>query len=78
MVTPTFAAAVTEALRTEFALKVSALMPAFDSIVFSHLAMVDEQTGWCGLIVAINNFEVSSLKASVCFLYAGVSLLSTS
>ena len=38
---------------TKYALKVSVLIPAFDSIVFSHLAMVNELTGLCGLIVAI-------------------------
>ena len=70
VVMPAFAAADTEVLRTECALKVSAMMPAFDSIVFSHLAMVDELTGWCGLIVAINSFEVCSLKASVRFSHA--------
>ena len=69
VVMPAFAAADTEALRTECALKVTVLMPAFDSIVFSHLAMVDELTGWCGLIVAVNSFEVFSLKASVRFSY---------
>ena len=77
VVMPAFAAAVTEALRTECALKVSVLMPAFDSIVFSHLAMVDELAGWCSLIVAINSFEVRSLKASVRFSYARSVLLDT-
>ena len=43
-------------------------MPAFDSNVFSHLVMVDKLTGWCGLIVAVNSFEVCSLKALYAFL----------
>ena len=55
---------------TECGLKVSMLMPAFYSIVFSHLVMVDELTGWYGLIVAINSFEICFLKVSVCFSYA--------
>ena len=46
------------------------LIPAFTSIVFSHLVIVDELTGWCGLVVAITSFEVCSLKACVRFSYA--------
>ena len=34
----------------------SVLMPAFASIVLSHLAIVDEHTGLCGLTVPMNKW----------------------
>ena len=50
VVTPA-AAAEALALRTEWALKISVSIPAFPSSDFSHLAMVDEHTGLCCLLV---------------------------
>ena len=56
VVIPVFAAVDTEAPRTEWALKIGVSMPAFSVMVFSHLAMVDDATAFCGLMVARNNF----------------------
>lgn len=56
VVTPASAAAETEALLTEWALKISVSMPDLVNVVFNHLAMVDEVTGWYGCIVAMRSW----------------------
>ena len=48
VVTPALATMDTEALRTEWALKIVVSMPAFPMVVFSHLAMVDDVMGLMG------------------------------
>ena len=60
MVTPAFAADDTAALRTEWALKISVLIPDFVSVDFIHLAMVDDETGLYGRINAINRLNLLS------------------
>ena len=56
IVTPALAAVDTEALRTEWALKMLVSIPYFAMMVFNQLAIVEEATALCGLIVAISNF----------------------
>ena len=60
MVTPAFAADDTAALRTEWALKISVLIPDFVSVDLIHLAMVDDETGLYGWINAINRLNLLS------------------
>ena len=52
MVTPALVAVDTEALSTEWALKIVVSMPTFPITVFNHLALVENVTTLCGLIVA--------------------------
>ena len=47
VVTPTLKAAKVAAPLIEWALKMLVSMPAFSSMDFSHLAMVEELTGLC-------------------------------
>ena len=54
VVTPAAAAADALVLRTECALNISVFTPVFPKVVFSHLAMVEEHTGLCGLLVPMN------------------------
>ena len=67
VVTPALAAVDTEALRTEWALKIVVSTPAFPIKVFIHLAMVDDATALCGLMVAM-----SSLLSLLAFLIFSV------
>ena len=43
------------AFRMEYALKMLVSIPALLSTVFNHRATVDDDTGLCGLIMAISN-----------------------
>ena len=52
-VTLTSAAEEQAALRTQWALKMLVSIPALLSTVFNHRATVDDETGLCGLIIAI-------------------------
>ena len=76
MVTPLLAAAVVAALLVECALNIDVSMPAFARVVFSHLAIVDEATGLCGLIVDKNTWwgfcscPLPVLKGAVLFRYS--------
>ena len=54
-VTPALAAVDTEAQRTEWALKSVVSTPAFPMMVLSHLAIVDDVTALCGLMVAMSS-----------------------
>ena len=63
VVTPAAAAANDEAPQTEWAPNIPTLIPACCSISLSHRAMVDEDTGWCGLTIATNNFTVPSERS---------------
>ena len=65
VVIPAFADVDTEALRTECTLKISAFIPDFVSIFFSHLARVHEVTALCGFITAMNNCDSLPLNLSV-------------
>ena len=51
VVTPLLAVAVVAAVLVECALNIDVSIPALVRAVLSHLAMVDETTGLCGLIV---------------------------
>ena len=57
VVTPAFATVNTDALRTEWALNIVVSIPALSMMVFNHLAIVDDATALCGLIVAISSFS---------------------
>ena len=72
VVTPALATVDTEALRTEWALNIFVSMPAFPIMVFSHLAMVEEATALCGLMIAISSFDslLTSLRLLVTASYA--------
>ena len=67
VVTPALAAVDTEALCTEWALKIVVSTPAFPMVVFSHLVMVDDVTALCGVMVVI-----SSLLSLLAFLVFSV------
>ena len=56
---PSMAAADVEAALVECALKILVSMPASRMTSFSHRAIVDEVTGWCGLMNDMNNCEGS-------------------
>ena len=57
VVMPAAAAADVLALRSEWALNTSVLIPAFPSRILSHLAIVDEHTGLWGLVIPRNSVE---------------------
>ena len=57
VVIPAVAAAVVAAPLVECALNTSVFIPTCVRVVLSHLAMVEEQTGLCGLIRARNNLS---------------------
>jgi len=59
-VTPILAAMEVDALRTEWALNISVLIPALFRTSFNHRAMVEDVTGPCGWMKEINNWEHSS------------------
>ena len=60
----------TEALRTEWTLKIVVSIPAFPIVVFDHVVMVDQATALCDLMVAISSlvclesFLIPSVAAS--------------
>jgi hypothetical protein len=72
IVIPALAAADTEAPLVECALNMVVSIPALSRTERSHLAMVDDVTGLCGLMVAMNNLCCSSvcLNHSVASSYA--------
>lgn len=74
VVIPALAAADTEAPLVECALNMVVSIPALSRTERSHLAMVDDATGLCGLIVAMNCYSLCCssvcLNCSVAFSYA--------
>ena len=60
VVTPCIAAAEVLALLTEWALNMLVSIPADSIISFNHLAMVGDETGWCGLMRDEQLFVVPS------------------
>ena len=65
VVTPALEAALTAAPRTECALNMEVLIPAFSSILLSHRAMVELEATLCGLmVVRKRGFDPSSLLNS--------------
>ena len=62
VVTPCIAAAEVLALLTEWALNMLVSIPADSIISFNHLAMVGDETGWCGLMKEMNNCSLSPLN----------------
>ena len=66
VVTPCIAAAEVLALLTEWALiNMLVSIPADSIISFNHLAMVGDETGWCGLMKEMNNCSLSPLNSLV-------------
>ena len=62
VVIPALAAVETEALRTECALNMFVFIPDFVSMLFSHLAMVQDATALWGFITAMNTRDSSPLN----------------